>query len=370
MTHGNNGHETGRTNTKILTLKKAAAFILIILVIAAAGMVAGISYFNHFITAPGNSTGFWGQRQTREAVDVLFTIEPGESLKATAKRLEEEGLVTNGYLFRLMAVARGRAKKIQAGEYLLSTSLSPENILDYMVRGRVKLYRFTIPEGLTIKDIAQVVENAGFGKKERFIELAGNSSFIQDLNLQEIMDGIAPPINSLEGYLFPDTYSFGGHAEPGEIIAVMVKRFKQIFIPLWRERHPDHELSPHETVTLASIIEKETGAAHERPLISSVFHNRRHRKMRLQSDPTVIYGIPDFSGSITRSQLKEPTPYNTYTIAGLPPGPIANPGKESIKAALFPEKSGYLYFVSKNDGTHVFSNSLKDHNRAVRQYQR
>ena len=156
---------------------------------------------------------------------------------------------------------------------------------------------------------------------------------------------------------------------PEDLIGAMVKRFREVFLPEWTLRAKALKMSVHQIITLASIIEKETGAAFERPLISSVFHNRLKKGMRLSSDPTVIYGIRNFNGNLTRKDLETVTPYNTYRIKGLPPGPIANPGIDSIKAALYPAETDYLYFVSKKDATHQFSTNLKDHNRAVRQYQ-
>ena len=154
-----------------------------------------------------------------------------------------------------------------------------------------------------------------------------------------------------------------------KIISTMVQRFRSIFTPAWEDRAGHYGFTVHQVVTLASIIEKETGASFERPLISSVFHNRLKKKMRLESDPTVIYGIKNFDGNLTRKHLKTHTPYNTYKIRGLPAGPIANPGRASLEAALFPDDTAYLYFVSKKDSTHHFSNNLKEHNRAVRKYQ-
>jgi len=174
---------------------------------------------------------------------------------------------------------------------------------------------------------------------------------------------------TLEGYLFPDTYFFPKDVTVEKIISTMVLRFWSIFSPAWKERAKHYGLTVHQVVTLASIIEKETGAAFERPLISSVFHNRLRKKMRLESDPTVIYGIKNFDGNLTRKHLKTRTPYNTYAIRGLPVGPIANPGRASLEAALFPEKTSFIYFVSKKDTTHHFSTNLKEHNRAVRKYQ-
>jgi UPF0755 protein len=170
--------------------------------------------------------------------------------------------------------------------------------------------------------------------------------------------------------LFPDTYGVTRSESAKDIIAKMVRRYHQIVDPSWPARARQIGFSMHEVVIFASIVEKETGAAWERPLISSVFHNRLKKRIRLQSDPTVIYGIKNYSGNITKADLRRKTPYNTYRIAGLPAGPISNPGKEALHAALYPKKSPYIYFVSRNDGTHVFSKTLKEHNRAVYKYQK
>ncbi len=175
--------------------------------------------------------------------------------------------------------------------------------------------------------------------------------------------------DTFEGYLFPDTYHFPGDVQAEKIIQAMVKRFHAVFTPEWRTRAETLGFTVHQAVILASIVEKETGDPSERPVISSVFHNRLKRNMRLESDPTVIYGIKNFNGNITRKDLKRKTPYNTYRIKGLPAGPISNPGKESIRAVLYPANTRFLYFVSKKNGTHAFSTNLADHNRAVRQYQ-
>ena len=177
------------------------------------------------------------------------------------------------------------------------------------------------------------------------------------------------PAQTFEGYLFPDTYYFSQDVTPKQIITSMVNQFRMTFKDEWEIRAHALGFTMHEIITLASIIEKETGVASERPVIASVFHNRLRKKMRLASDPTVIYGIKVFNGNITKKDLNRLTPYNTYMIRGLPPGPIANPGAESIKAALYPAKTNLLYFVAKFDKTHQFSATLADHNRAVRKYQ-
>jgi UPF0755 protein len=238
--------------------------------------------------------------------------------------------------------------------------MTPIQIMEKMVKGQVELYKLTVPEGLNIYQIADRVVRAGFAENAAFIAAATHADLARK-------NGI--PAETCEGYLFPETYYFPKTVKVETIISTMVKRFWKVFNTAWKERANQLGFSIHQIVTLASIIEKETGASFERPLISSVFHNRLKRKMRLESDPTVIYGLKDFDGNLKRAHLETPTPYNTYKIMGLPVGPIANPGKKSLKAALYPADTKFIYFVSKKDRTHKFSTNLKDHNQAVRKYQ-
>jgi UPF0755 protein len=238
--------------------------------------------------------------------------------------------------------------------------MSPRDILERMAKGLVRLHRLTIPEGLTLSQIAGQIEKAGLARAEDILQRAHDPAYVRAM-------GIAAP--SLEGYLFPETYFFPRSVTADGVITAMLQAFRAAFSPEWQQRALALGLTMHEAVTLASIIEKETGDPSERPLISSVFHNRLKRGMRLETDPTVIYAIPDFNGNLTRKHLETPTPYNTYLIRGLPPGPIANPGKEALKAALFPAQTDFVFFVSKNNGTHQFSTNLADHQRAVRHYQ-
>jgi UPF0755 protein len=289
-----------------------------------------------------------------------FDIRAGETFNALATRLHNEGIITSTTRFRLYSRLTGNDKRLRAGEYRLSASMKPVQILDMLVQGRSILHRLTIPEGYTIDQIAREVARQGLGTAEEIQTLATDPMIAQ-------LHGIEA--HTLEGYLFPDTYYFPKSVEPQKIIAKMVERFKAQLQSAWKQRAKELNLSVHQIVTLASIIEKETGAPPERPIIASVFHNRLKKKMRLESDPTVIYGIPNFDGNIKRHHLQTPTPYNTYKIRGLPPGPIANPGSASIKAALYPARTDFLFFVAKKNGTHHFSTNIKDHNRAVRKYQ-
>ena len=290
----------------------------------------------------------------------VVVILPGQNLSTIANYLNNTGIIKNPVKFKLLARIKGCDKKIKAGEYLLSSSMPPIKILETIASGKVRLYKITIPEGYNLKQIASIISRAKLGTKEDFLKAATDSSFVykQGINAE-----------TFEGYLFPETYYFPKNITPEKIITTMVERFRSIFNRKWEKRAKDLNLSIHQVVTLASIIEKETGVSFERPVISSVFHNRLKKRMRLESDPTVIYGLKNFDGNITRKHLATQTPYNTYTIKGLPLGPIANPGSKAIEAALYPADTDFLYFVSKKDRTHKFSANIKNHNKAVRRYQ-
>ncbi|BBO72299.1 aminodeoxychorismate lyase [Desulfosarcina alkanivorans] len=303
----------------------------------------------------------WADRPAGQAArEKIFTIAPGQGLKATAHALQREGLVADALRFTILARLDKKDKLLKAGEYFFSTTMTPRDILGQMVEGRVHLYRLTIPEGYNLVQIAAAVAAAGLADEKRFLEAARSPDTAESVDVDA---------GSLEGYLFPDTYYFPRGLDSPTIIATMVKQFRAAFKPAWEQQAEALGMTVHEVVTLASIIEKETGAPQERPLIASVFHNRLKKGMRLETDPTVIYGIPDFDGNIKRRHLETYTPYNTYKIKGLPPGPIASPGALALEAALFPAQSDFLYFVSKKDGTHQFSRTIKEHNAAVRKYQ-
>jgi len=290
----------------------------------------------------------------------IITVPPGQPLAATAAELERRGLVRSALKFRLLARWDGFDRRLKSGEYALAPTLSPLDILALMERGLVVLHRLTVPEGLTISQIAELAERAGLATASEVAARATDPANVRALGI---------PADTLEGYLFPETYFFPKTVTAEGILSAMLARFKAVFTPDWERRAAELGLTAHQVVTLASIIEKETGDPSERPLIGSVFHNRLKRGMRLETDPTVIYGIRNFDGNLTRRHLETPSPYNTYLIKGLPPGPIANPGRQSLEAALFPAESPYLFFVSRNNGTHQFSTNLADHNQAVRRHQ-
>ncbi|MBN1831297.1 MAG: endolytic transglycosylase MltG [Deltaproteobacteria bacterium] len=290
---------------------------------------------------------------------VLF-VQKGLSLNQVASELERRNIIVSKALFGLWGKIMGSSRRIKAGEYRLSPNMPPIRILEILTTGAVITYPVTFPEGYTIEQIADVLDSNELVEKEEFVILAHKPAVLKQYNI------VGP---SLEGYLYPDTYHFPRGISPSAAIDAMISRFRQLTGPL-EKRAEVLGMTMEEVIILASIVEKETGLGDERPKIASVFLNRLKQGMRLESDPTVIYGINGFNGNLTRKDLEEPTLYNTYVIRGLPIGPIANPGLEAIKAVLFPEETDYLYFVSKNDGSHHFSKTLSDHNMAVRFYQR
>ena len=295
-----------------------------------------------------------------DPVQKTFIVSRGHNFLVTAEGLHASGLIQHPLKFKVLARIKGFDKRVQAGEYLLSSAMSPNIILQTLVEGKVNLHKMTIPEGSNIRQIAAIATAAGFNATNEFIQAATDTEFAH----KKAIDA-----DTFEGYLFPDTYYFSKNDTPRKMISTMVERFWTAFKPEWIMRCQQLGFTIHEVVILASIIEKETGTAFERPLISSVFHNRLKKGMRLESDPTVIYGLKKFDGNLTRKHLITRTPYNTYKIKGLPHGPIANPGLASLEAALYPADTDYLFFVSKKDTTHQFSTNFKDHNKAIRKYQ-
>jgi len=290
----------------------------------------------------------------------IVIVEDGMSLRQVAVGLEDKGIIKNKKFFLLWAKLKGYGKRIKSGEYSLSPAMAPVKIFDILTRGIIITHPVTFPEGYTAEQIGETLAYNINVDRSAFLSLVHNPAILKKY-------GISGP--SLEGYLYPDTYQFSRRQTPESIIDVMVGRFNEVMSPL-KGRIGETGMTLGEVVTLASIVERETGRADERPLIAGVFLNRIKKGMRLDSDPTVIYGIKDFNGNLTRKDLKTYTPYNTYVIKGLPPGPIANPGIDSIKAVLYPSGNDYLYFVSKNDGSHYFSKSLEEHNRRVSTYQK
>jgi UPF0755 protein len=293
----------------------------------------------------------------------IIQIKKGMPLKQISEVLRQEGVIRNKQFFIVMTALLGKKTKLKAGEYEFSRSMSPLEVLDTLVKGQVKQHMVTVPEGYTLSQIAQLLEDSGIAQREGFIEKATSPAFIRSLGLS------ASTTSTLEGFLFPETYHFIKEMNPEEVIRIMVLQFKKVFSQDLSHEASQLGLSEQDAIILASIIEKETSLPEEKPLISAVFHNRLKKRIPLQSDPTVIYGIKDFNGNLTRNDLVRPAAHNTYVRIGLPPTPICNPGKGSIDAALHPAPVPYLYFVSKNDGAHFFSSEIEDHNRAVLRFQ-
>ena len=292
----------------------------------------------------------------------IVRIQSGMGLRPIARVLEAEGVIQDPAKFMLLAWWKGVGKKIQWGDFEIHTGVPPLTVLDYLTSGKTLLKRVTIPEGFTLKQIAERLAHENLADAEDFLSSARDQVWLTELNL---------PGNSLEGFLFPDTYIFHRGMPVRAMQKRMVSRFREVYQRVRSNgaAAAPPSLSLNQTVILASIVEKETGRAGERPLIASVFYNRLRQGMPLQSDPTVIYGLKDFKGDLTKKDLQRPTPYNTYVIPGLPPGPIANPGEDALRAVLCPTKTDYLYFVAKNDGSHYFSRNIQEHNRAVVRYQ-
>ncbi len=292
---------------------------------------------------------------------VTVWVKPGQSFSRTLEELQDLGLVQQPKKFRWLAFLRGDERRIRAGEYVLRTSMPPGDILDALIQGNILLRKVVIPEGSTLRMIAELLEKVELVSQEAFIEAAYD---------RRLMEALGVSGDSFEGYLFPETYYFAKGVTPRQIIRKMVGQFHSVVTPLWTEQAKAMGLSVHELVTLASVVEKETARPEERSLVAAVFVNRLKRGMPLESDPTVIYGMKDFDGNLTRKDLATFSLYNTYLIAGLPAGPIANPGKASIEAVVYPAEEPYLYFVSRNDGSHHFSRTLAEHNAMVDRYQR
>lgn len=332
--------------TKVLSF----GFVSLIL---AAGLT--ISFFAYQFLWTGMGT---------DSTEILFDVSPGANLTQIVTDLQDKGFVRNANLFLLYARLRKMNSKLKVGEYALNKTMNADQILSTLASGKSVTRNFTVAEGLTIFDIAEIFEKSGYGTKEEFFKLVRDKEFIRSL--------LGEDLESLEGYLFPETYKITKFETMKSIVSQMVKRFLVIWTK-YDDLAKQQKWTRNQVMTFASIVEKETGAPTDRPLVSSVFHNRLTQKIKLQTDPTVLYGLAMLKGqmpnNITKADLTTPTRYNSYTNFGLPPTPISNPGEDSIKATLTPPVTKYLFFVSRNDGTTVFSESYAAHNAAVKAYQ-
>lgn len=326
-------------------------FLLLIIGLAAAGVV----WIRTSATGAVNHA----------SADQIITVGQGTSLNGVIAKLNQAGIVKNPTALKIYLRITGDGGNLKAGDYKFDSPISPLQAIQKIQRGEVALERVTIPEGFNRFDIAaKLAEATGKATKEEFLELMNDTSLIKDL---------APDATNLEGYLFPETYSYSGKDSAEDLIRAMVERFKEVFKLEWRERALELDMSPHDIVTLASIIEEEAKVPEERPRMSSVFYNRMKIGMPLATDPTFIYAAilaNDYDGNPNQPRHRaRDSRYNTYKYAGLPPGPIASPGRASLEAALYPEGSDYLYFVLKGtDGSHIFSRTGAEHDAAREEY--
>ncbi len=309
--------------------------------------------------------GWWVYSQVIEPyrgyadAEVFVDVPPGSSTATIGRRLVDAGVVRDTRTFQVAIWISGRSRQLRAGEYRFDAPLHALDVIDKIARGDVYRRRLTFREGLTIAEMAAVFEERGFGKAAEFIAAARNAALIADLD---------PQAADLEGYLFPETYALPRGTSAPAVVAQMVDAFKQALTPEIRAGASNAGLTVRQLVALASLVEKETGTPAERPLVAAVYANRLKIGMPMQADPTVIYAMQKagtYNGNLLRDDLQLDSPYNTYRYPGLPPGPIAAPGKASLAAAAAPADVDYLYFVSKNDGSHVFASTLAEHNKNV-----
>ena len=330
---------------------KKLALLFLLLLIAAAGAGAWV-----YMRVAEPYRGYDGPEQ-------IIEVPAGAGSRAIGDRLVAAGVVRDALTFRLGLYLSGEARRLQAGEYRFEQAMTPMQVIDKLVRGDVYVLNITFPEGLTVAEMAKVFETQKFGSATAFVEAAGDPSPIKQLD---------PEARDLEGYLFPETYPLPRNTPASRLITQMTDRFEQVMTPALRQAAEAKGLSVRQAVTLASIIEKEASRQDERPLVAAVYANRLRIGMPLQADPTVIFALQrsgKYTGNLRRDDLGLDSPYNTYRYPGLPPGPIASPGRAAIEAAVNPAAVDYLYFVSRNDGSHEFARTLDEHNRNVQKWQ-
>jgi UPF0755 protein len=331
-------------------MKKFLGFLLLILI--GVGAAAGVLYLR--VNRPYR--GFEGNEQFVEIPQGTGSLPIGERLVAA-------GVIRDAITFRTALWMSNKGRHLKAGEYRFDRAMTPFEVIDKIARGDVFVINVTFPEGLTFAEMAKIFESHGLGSAASFVQAARDPVPIHDLD---------PAAKDLEGYLFPETYPLSRHTDAAKLVRTMVARFERVLTPELRQAAAARNLTVRQAVTLASIVEKETAKAEERPLVAAVYTTRLRIGMPLQCDPTVIYGLVKagrYDGNIHKEDLSFDSPYNTYRHPGLPPGPIASPGRASIEAAVHPADADYLYFVSRNDGSHEFARTLEDHNRNVQKYQ-
>jgi UPF0755 protein len=328
--------------------------------IVAVLIVAAVMAAGGYLALDRLSRPFQGYAGEEQFVEIL----PGEGPAVIGQKLVAAGIVRDRWVFRLALARSGAARRLQAGEYRFDRQMTAAEVVAIVEQGRVFVRSVTFPEGLTIREMAKIFEAHGLGGAGSFASAAQEAaSLVQDID---------PLAQDLEGYLFPATYALSRRADALQLVRMMVARFRDIFTPDLQAAARAQGLSPRQAITLASLVEKETAKLDERPIVAGVYLRRLKMGMPLQCDPTVIYALVQrnqYDGNLTRANLQVDSPYNTYRRPGLPPGPIAAPSRTALTAAANPEQLDYLYFVSRNDGSHVFARTLDEHNRNVRTYQ-
>jgi UPF0755 protein len=330
---------------------KVFLFLVVLALIAAAGV--GVTLYKR---TGEPYRGYSGSEQFVE-------VAPGNSTRTIGESLVAGGVIRNDLTFRAALWRTGAARALKAGTYRFDAPMSAVDVIRKIAKGDTWVKRLTFPEGLNMMEMATIFEDQQFGPASSFLEAARDPMPIQNVD---------PAARDLEGYLFPETYSLPPKTSAARLVHLMVGRFEQVFTEEMRQAAEAHGLTTREAVTLASIVEKETAKADERPLVAGVYLNRLRLHMPLQCDPTVIYALERegrYDGNLKRVDLVMDSPYNTYRYPGLPPGPIASPGLASLKAAVAPAETDFLYFVSRNDGTHVFARTLEEHNANVHKFQ-
>ena len=331
-------------------MKKLFGFLL--LVVVGAGAAAGVMYWriNH-------------RYRGYEAAEQFVELPQGTGSVPIGERLVAAGVVRDVATFRTALWMSNKGRHLKAGEYRFDHAMTPFEVIDKIARGDVFVISVTFPEGLTFVEMAKIFESHGLGTAESFVKAAKDPAPVHEID---------PAARDLEGYLFPETYALSRHTDAVKLTRMMVGRFEKVFTPELRQAAAARMLTIRQAVTLASIVEKETAKAEERPLVAAVYATRLRIGMPMQCDPTVIYGLMKagrYDGNIHKDDLSFDSPYNTYRYPGLPPGPIASPGRASLEAAVHPADADYLYFVSRNDGSHEFARTLEEHNQNVQKFQ-
>ena len=339
---------------KFLILDDWKRLLLVILVLGALTISGFAVYVFHIYNSHIKSN-------SPESSSIIL-IPRGSTFDYVTSLIRENGLQPYPRLYRYLAKQLKVHTRVQAGEFKIKHSWNTQRLLQHLVSGKSIRHKVTIPEGENYAQIAERLNQLGIADKEVLMSLKNDPELLKKTGI--------PELTALEGFLFPETYFFSRAETERQVLSAMIAQYRRVFNSDFQKRAKEIGMSEYNVLTLASIVEKETGTDSDRPMIASVFHNRLKRRMRLDSDPTVIYGMKNFDGNLTREHLRTPTPYNTYTRYGLPPTPISNPGRASLHSVLYPAEKKYLYFVARGDGSSEFSKTLSEHNKAVWKYQK